>query len=72
VEPGIYFIPQLVQQWRAENRFADLIDYRQLASYLDFGGVRVEDDVLVTAGGATVLGPPIPKSVAQVEACCKG
>ncbi len=70
VEPGIYFIPQLVQQWRAENRYADQIDYRKLESYLDFGGVRIEDDVLVTSTGATVLGPPIPKTVAAVESCC--
>ncbi|WP_319408613.1 aminopeptidase P family protein [uncultured Desulfosarcina sp.] len=70
VEPGIYFIPPLVQQWRAENRFADQIDYDKLESFLDFGGVRIEDDVRVTATGATVLGPPIPKTVAAVESCC--
>ena len=72
VEPGIYFIPQLIQQWRAENRFSDLIDYGKLESYLDFGGVRIEDDVHVTSTGATVLGPPIPKTVAAVESCCRG
>jgi Xaa-Pro aminopeptidase len=70
VEPGIYFIPQLVQQWRAENRFADQIDYHHLESYLDLGGIRIEDDVLVTSTGATILGPPIPKTVAAVESCC--
>jgi Xaa-Pro aminopeptidase len=70
VEPGIYFIPPLVQQWRAENRFADQIDYGKLESYLDFGGVRIEDDVRVTSTGATILGPPIPKTVAAVESCC--
>ena len=70
VEPGIYFIPQLVQQWRAENRYADQIDYGKLESYLDFGGVRIEDDVWVTSTGATVLGPIIPKTVAAVESCC--
>ena len=71
VEPGIYFIPQLIHQWRLENRFVDLIDYRKLESYLDFGGVRIEDDVLITATSATVLGTPIPKSVDAVEACCQ-
>lgn len=70
VEPGIYFIPQLVQQWRAENRLPDQIDYPKLESYLDFGGVRIEDDVRVTETGATVLGPPIPKGVSEVESCC--
>ena len=72
VEPGIYFIPQLIQQWRGENRFSDLIDYGRLESYLDFGGVRIEDDVRVTSTGATVLGPAIPKTVAAVESCCRG
>ena len=71
VEPGIYFIPQLIGQWRANNRFADLIDYDKLEAYLDFGGVRIEDDVLVTASGAAVLGPAIPKSVAAVEGYCR-
>jgi Xaa-Pro aminopeptidase len=70
VEPGVYFIPQLIQKWRAENRFADQIDYPELEAYLDFGGVRIEDDVLVTPRGARVLGPPIPKTVTAVESCC--
>lgn len=70
VEPGIYFIPRLFQQWRAENRFADQIDYGKLESYLDFGGVRIEDDVLVTSTGSTVLGQPIAKTVMDVESCC--
>jgi len=72
VEPGIYFIPQLIQQWRGENRFCDMIDYGKLESYLDFGGVRVEDDVRVTSTGAAVLGPVIPKTVAAVESSCMG
>ena len=71
VEPGIYFIPELIQQWRGENRFSDLIDYGRLQSYLDFGGIRIEDDVQVTSTGATVLGPPIPKTPAAVESCCR-
>lgn len=67
VEPGIYFIPQLIEQWRSEHRFEDLIDYHQLKQYDDFGGIRVEDDVLVTEDGATILEPSIPKSVSGVE-----
>ncbi|BBO67510.1 Xaa-Pro dipeptidase [Desulfosarcina alkanivorans] len=70
VEPGVYFIPPLIRQWRAENRFGDHIDYRRLEPFLDFGGVRIEDDVRVTSDGAAVLGPPIPKTVPAVEACC--
>jgi Xaa-Pro aminopeptidase len=71
VEPGIYFIPQLIRQWRANNQFTDLINYDNLEAYLDFGGIRIEDDVLITACGAAVLGPAIPKSVADVEAHCR-
>jgi Xaa-Pro dipeptidase len=70
VEPGIYFIPQLIRQWRAEKRFSDLIDYGKLEPYMDFGGVRIEDDVWISSTGATILGPPIPKTVAAVESCC--
>jgi Xaa-Pro aminopeptidase len=70
VEPGIYFIPQLIRQWQAERRFAEQIDYPRLEPYLSFGGVRIEDDVQVTSAGATVLGPPIPKTVLDVESCC--
>ena len=67
VEPGLYFIPELIDQWREENRHAEFINYDQLESWKDFGGVRIEDDVLVTADGHRVLGEPIPKEVADVE-----
>ena len=70
VEPGIYFIPQLIRQWQAEKRFAEQIDYPGLEPYLSFGGVRIEDDVQITSTGATVLGPPIPQTVTDVESCC--
>ncbi|MDR3511800.1 MAG: aminopeptidase P family protein [Caulobacteraceae bacterium] len=68
VEPGVYFIPQQIERWAAEGRFARLIDYDRFRACADFGGVRIEDDVLVTATGARILGPPIPKSVEEVEA----
>jgi Xaa-Pro aminopeptidase len=63
VEPGIYFIPALIDKWRAENKFPQFIDYDKVETYKDFGGVRIEDDVLVTEGGSRVLGKPIPKTV---------
>jgi len=53
-----------------DNCLCYLIDYDNVESYLDFGGVRIEDDVRVTSAGATVLGPLIPKTVAAVESCC--
>ena len=68
VEPGIYFNPPLIDQWRGEKKHADFLDYEKIETYKDFGGIRIEDDVLITEGGKRVLGPPIPKTVAEVEA----
>ncbi len=68
IEPGIYFIPALIDRWQADGLHKDFICYDRLAAYRDFGGIRIEDDVLITAEGSRVLGPPIPKSVADVEA----
>jgi Xaa-Pro aminopeptidase len=67
-EPGIYFIPALIDQWRAENKFTEFINYDLLESYKDFGGIRIEDDLLITGTGCRVLGKQIPKTVAEVEA----
>ena len=67
VEPGLYFIPDLIDQWRREGRHAELINYDELEDWKGFGGVRIEDDILVTADGHRILGPPIPKAVAEVE-----
>ncbi|CAE6789767.1 Xaa-Pro aminopeptidase [Paraburkholderia domus] len=67
VEPGIYFIPALIRRWSAERRHGQFIDYDRFNKYLDFGGMRVEDEVLVTAGGSRVMGPGTPKTVAEVE-----
>ncbi len=67
-EPGFYVIPALVDQWAAERRHAEFIDYEALDAFRGFGGIRIEDDVLVTPGGARVLGPPIPKTIDEVEA----
>ena len=68
IEPGIYFIPALIDQWRSENKFMDFINYEKVESFKDFGGIRIEDDILVTDTGYRVLGKPIPKTVAEVEA----
>ncbi|MEM8557378.1 MAG: aminopeptidase P family protein [Bacteroidota bacterium] len=76
VEPGCYFIPALVAAWKAEGKHAAFLDYAEIDLYLQmndgrgFGGVRIEDDVLVTNDGLRVLGPAIPKTVAEVEAVC--
>jgi Xaa-Pro aminopeptidase len=67
VEPGIYFVPELFQLWKSENKFTEFINYSKVEEYLDFGGIRIEDDVLVTENGYRVLGKPIPKTIAEVE-----
>ena len=56
-EPGIYFIPALIEQWKREGTDKGFVNYEKLARYYDFGGIRLEDDVLVTADGARRLGP---------------
>ncbi len=68
VEPGIYFIPKLIELWRKQKHLADFINYDKLESYLDFGGIRIEDDVVVTAKSHRVLGQAVPKTVAELEA----
>ena len=67
VEPGIYFIPELIAQWEEEGRFLDFIDYEKVKDYLDFSGIRIEDNCLIEASGARVLGPYIPKEVAEIH-----
>jgi Xaa-Pro aminopeptidase len=67
VEPGIYFISDLIDRWRAEKKFEAFINYEKSESYKGFGGIRIEDDVLVTENGCSVLGKPIPKSIDEVE-----
>jgi Xaa-Pro aminopeptidase len=67
-EPGIYFIPELIDMWKAEKKYAEFLNYDKIEEYRDFGGIRIEDDILVTDDGHRVLGKPIPKTVAEVEA----
>jgi Xaa-Pro aminopeptidase len=67
VEPGCYFIPALIDKFRSEGKYMDFVNYDKVEQYKDFGGIRIEDDVLVTADGYRVLGKPIPKTVEDVE-----
>jgi len=67
VEPGIYFIPDLIDKFRNEGKFMDFVDYDKLETYKDFGGIRIEDDILVTETGHRVLGKPIPKTIEEIE-----
>jgi Xaa-Pro aminopeptidase len=68
VEPGIYFIPELILAWKAEGRFSDYIDYGRIHEYIPVGGIRNEEDWLVTETGGRRLGPAFDKSVAAIEA----
>lgn len=68
-EPGIYFIPALIEKWKSEKTGQGFVNYQKLESYYDFGGIRLEDDVLVTADGARRLGKErLPISPDDVEA----
>ena len=68
-EPGIYFIPALIDKWKAEGTGKGFVNFDKLRDYYDFGGIRLEDDVLVTADGARRLGPSrLPIAPADVEA----
>ncbi|MCH7724324.1 MAG: aminopeptidase P family protein [Bacteroidetes bacterium] len=68
IEPGIYFIQVLIDQWKGDNKFPEFINYDRVDDYRDFGGIRIEDDILVTEDGYRILGKPIPKTVDEVEA----
>lgn len=68
IEPGIYFIPELIDLWKSENRFTDFICYDKLEPYRDFTGLRNEEDYLITETGARRLGKRIPLTTEEVEA----
>jgi len=67
-EPGIYFIPALIEKWKAEKINTDFINFDRLENYLDFGGIRLEDDILVTETGSEIIGDRIPITPDEVEA----
>jgi len=67
IEPGCYFIPALIDQWKSENKFSEYINYPLVETYKNFGGIRIEDDVVITDGGCRVLGIPIPKEILEIE-----
>ena len=67
-EPGIYFIPALIEKWKSEGHNAQFINFSRLESYYDFGGIRLEDDLLITPRGAKILGAKrIPITVEEIE-----
>ena len=72
IEPGVYFNPALVDRWESAGLHRDVIRYDRVRSFVGLGGVRIEDDVLITEAGSRVLGPGIPKSVEDVEDAVRG
>jgi Xaa-Pro aminopeptidase len=67
IEPGIYFIPQLMDLWRSQDRNAEFLDFDALDQWSDFGGVRNEEDFVITADGARRLGRAKPLSIDEIE-----
>ena len=68
-EPGIYFVPDLIDKYKAEGKCQGIVNYDKLEEYRDFGGIRLEDDMIVTATGSMQIGSKqIPITVEDVEA----
>lgn len=70
IEPGCYFIPELIDLWKSEGKFRDFINYDKIQDFMPIGGIRIEDNILITDTGHKLLGKPIPKTVKEVEATC--
>lgn len=71
-EPGIYFIPALIDQWQRDKTNADFINFDKVNQYRDFGGIRLEDDILVTETGSEIIGKRVPIEPDEVEQIVKG
>jgi Xaa-Pro aminopeptidase len=67
IEPGIYFIPELIDHWKSTNQNSEFINYNRLEDYKSFGGLRNEEDFLITETGYQLLGKPKPKTIKDVE-----
>ena len=68
VEPGLYFIPELMDQYKAEKKYMDFINYDKLEAFRSFGGIRIEEDLLITDSGSRLLGKPLAKTADAIEA----
>lgn len=71
-EPGIYFIPALLDQWQRDKTNADFINFDKVNQYRDFGGIRLEDDILVTETGSEIIGERVPVEPDEVEKIVAG
>ncbi len=68
IEPGIYFIPELIDLWRSQNKFNEFINWEKVDSFRHFGGIRNEEDLVMTEQGAQLLGKAKPKTIEEIEA----
>ena len=68
IEPGIYFIPELIDQWKSTNHNGEFLNFDKIETYRNFGGLRNEEDFLITESGYELLGKPKPKTIEDVEA----
>jgi Xaa-Pro aminopeptidase len=71
-EPGIYFIPALIDQWQRDKTNAGFINFDKVNEYRNFGGIRLEDDILVTETGSEILGTRVPVEPDEVEKIVAG
>lgn len=67
VEPGVYIIPELIDRWQAEGKHASFINYDKVNEYRDFGGIRIEDNFLISTSGYRLLGPELVKAADDIE-----
>jgi len=68
IEPGIYFIPELIDLWQKEGRNVAFIDFGKVNQYRGFSGIRNEEDILITDAGYRILGKRKPMTIEEVEA----
>ena len=68
IEPGIYFIPELIDLWHSQNKFNEFINWDKVNTYRNFGGIRNEENFLMTKNGAKLLGKQKPKTIEEIEA----
>lgn len=67
VEPGLYFIPELMDMWAAEKKHSNFINYNKLDAFRNFSGIRIEDDYLITATGSELLSTSLPETAEEIE-----
>lgn len=67
VEPGIYFNAFLIDEWKAQGKYTDFVNYDAVEKFKDFGGMRIEEDFLITSEGKQLLGNPLEKTADEIE-----